>query len=82
MPSPVLAFTMNFADGANGTCYLKDGLEITPHAGNCDSGGVIPTVLPPPPPPGPAPTGAMNVLMILIDDPARVWRIRIACAHA
>lgn len=44
-----LAFTMNFGDS---TCYLKDGKEISKHAGNCTSGGEI---LPPPPPAPPTP---------------------------
>ena len=52
------------------TCFLKDGLDIDSHKGNCTSGGVIlpPPPSPPTPPPGPHPPNASNVLMILIDD--------------
>ena len=52
-----VAFTMNFG---NDVCYLKDGLEIQPHLGDCISGGVIlpPVPAPPPPPLPPSPPGA------------------------
>ena len=51
----------------------QDGLEIERNTGNCTSGG---TIIPPPPPPPtpptpappPAPAGALNVLLVLIDD--------------
>eukprot|EP00039_Didymoeca_costata_P023018 m.5766 g.5766 ORF g.5766 m.5766 type:complete len:657 (+) comp3394_c0_seq1:31-2001(+) len=61
-----IAWTLNFAEN-NGTCFLKDGMEITPHPGNCTSAG---TILPPPPPPPlpPAIKGAKNVLFIAVDD--------------
>ena len=63
-----LAFTLNMGDSR--TCYLKDGLAIQPHPGNCTSGGtILPTPPPPPtPPPGPAPPNAKSVLFIAIDD--------------
>ena len=63
-----LAFTLNMGDSR--TCYLKDGLAIQPHPGNCTSGGtILPTPPPPPtPPPGPAPPHAKSVLFIAIDD--------------
>jgi arylsulfatase A-like enzyme len=62
-----LAFTANFGQG---TCFLKDGQQIQRNKGNCTSGGVIvpPSPTPAPAPLPPAPEGALNVLLILIDD--------------
>ena len=62
-----VAFTQNFAE-KGGTCFLKDGMQITPHPGNCSSGGTILPPAPVPPLPPPPPAGSLNVLLIAIDD--------------
>jgi hypothetical protein len=59
-------WTLNHAERA--TCFLKPGIDIQKHPGNCTSGGTVSPPPPPPPPPPPAPKNAKNVLMILIDD--------------